>query len=53
MVRMRNLIAHGHEEVDPDLLYDVVSTQLGDFRRFRDEIDQANASPEAGNKPSA
>jgi uncharacterized protein YutE (UPF0331/DUF86 family) len=41
MVRMRNLIVHGYEEVNPDLLYDVISGRLDDFRRFRDEIDRA------------
>jgi uncharacterized protein YutE (UPF0331/DUF86 family) len=42
MVRMRNLIVHAYEEVNPDMLYDVVSGRLDDFRRFRDEIDRAN-----------
>jgi uncharacterized protein YutE (UPF0331/DUF86 family) len=44
MVRMRNLIVHAYEEVNPDMLYDVVSGHLVDFRRFRDEIDKANQS---------
>lgn len=42
MVRMHNLIVHGYDEVNPDILYDVVSGRLSDFRRFRDEIDRAN-----------
>lgn len=42
IVRMRNLIVHGYEEINPDVLYDVVSGQLGDFRRFRDELDLAH-----------
>jgi len=42
MVCMRNLIVHGYDEVNPDMLYDVVSGHLGEFRRFRDEIDRAN-----------
>ncbi len=42
MVRMRNLIVHVYDEVDPNRLYDVVTARLGDFRRFRDEIDRAN-----------
>lgn len=42
MVRMRNLIVHGYDEVNPDLLFDVVSERLGDFRKFRDEIDRAS-----------
>ena len=42
MVRMRNIIVHGYDEVNPEVLYDVVSGRLGDFRRFRDEIDRAN-----------
>lgn len=41
IVRMRNFIVHGYDEINPDMLYDVVSGQLGDFRRFRDEIDHA------------
>ena len=45
MVRMRNLIVHGYDEVNPDVLYDVISGRLGDFRRFRDEIDRANQCP--------
>lgn len=53
MVRMRNLIVHGYDEVNPDMLYDVVSGRLGDFRRFRDEIDRANQDAElsGGNSP--
>ena len=42
MVRMRNLIMHGYDEVNPDILYDVVNKNLGDFLRFRDEIDLFN-----------
>lgn len=42
MVRMRNLIVHGYDSVDPELLFDVLTANLKDFRRFRDEIDQAN-----------
>jgi len=41
IVRMRNLIVHGYDEINPDVLYDVVSGRLSDFRRFRDEIDHA------------
>lgn len=44
MVRMRNVIVHGYDEVNPEILYDVATGRLGDFRRFRDEIDRANAS---------
>lgn len=42
IVRMRNLIVHGYDEINPDVLYEVVSGQLGDFRRFRDELDHAH-----------
>ncbi len=40
MVRFRNLIVHQYEEIDPEILYSIVSTKLDDFRRFRDEIDK-------------
>ena len=40
MVRFRNLIIHQYEEIDPEILYSIVSKKLDDFRRFRDEIDK-------------
>ncbi len=40
MVRFRNLIVHQYEEIDPEILYSIVSEKLDDFRRFRDEIDK-------------
>ncbi len=40
MVRFRNLIVHQYEEIDPEIIYSIVSTKLDDFRRFRDEIDK-------------
>ncbi len=40
MVRFRNLIVHQCEEIDPEILYSIVSKKLDDFRRFRDEIDK-------------
>lgn len=39
MVRFRNVIVHQYEEVDPEILYTVVTERLADFRRFRDELD--------------
>ena len=47
MVRMRNLIVHGYDVVDPEILFDAATKRLGDFRRFRDEIDLANAKQES------
>ena len=47
MVRMRNLIVHGYDVVDPEILFDAATKRLGDFRRFRDEIDLANARQES------
>jgi uncharacterized protein YutE (UPF0331/DUF86 family) len=41
MVRMRNLIVHGYDVVDPEILFDAATKRLGDFRRFRDEIDRS------------
>ncbi len=40
IVRFRNLIVHHCEEIDPEILYDIVKNHLGDFRRFRDEMDR-------------
>ncbi len=34
------LIVHQYEEIDPEILYSIVSKKLDDFRRFRDEIDK-------------
>jgi len=41
MVRFRNLIVHEYEEIDPKMLFELATERLTDFRRFRDEIDQA------------
>jgi uncharacterized protein YutE (UPF0331/DUF86 family) len=41
IVRFRNLIVHEYEEINPRMLYDIVTTRLDDFRSFRDEIDAA------------
>jgi len=40
MVRFRNLVVHQYEEIDPEILYSIVSKKLDDFRRFRNEIDK-------------
>ncbi len=40
-VRMRNIIVHGYEDVDPEILYSAATEGLADFRRFRDEVDWA------------
>lgn len=39
IVRFRNLIVHQYEGIDPAILFDLAKGRLGDFRRFRDEID--------------
>lgn len=39
IVRFRNLIVHQYEGIDPAILFDLAKSRLGDFRRFRDEID--------------
>ena len=41
IVRFRNLIVHEYAEIQPDLLYKVLRENLGDFARFRQEIDRA------------
>lgn len=40
MVRFRNLIVHEYEEIDPELLYELSTSKLEDFARFRAEIDR-------------
>jgi uncharacterized protein YutE (UPF0331/DUF86 family) len=39
ITRFRNLIVHQYEEIDPAVLFDLSKKRLGDFRKFRDEID--------------
>mgnify|MGYP003766674291 CR=1 FL=1 len=39
MVRFRNLIVHQYEEVAPEILFELATRRMGDFRAFRDEID--------------
>jgi len=41
IVRLRNLIVHEYEQIDPEMLYSIITTRLGDFLKFRDEIDRA------------
>ncbi len=41
MVRFRNLIVHEYEEIDPTILYSLITEQLDDLLRFRDEIDRS------------
>ncbi len=41
MVRFRNLIVHQYEEIDPHLLFSTATKRLREFRRFRDEVDDA------------
>jgi uncharacterized protein YutE (UPF0331/DUF86 family) len=56
VVRMRNLIVHGYDVVDPEILFHAATSRLGDFRRFRDEIDLANARQDprtSGEMPSS
>jgi len=53
IVRLRNLIVHEYEEIDPRLLYPVVTEQLDDILRFRDEIDQQQLLPLARHSSGA
>ncbi len=41
MVRLRNLIVHEYEQIDPEILYTIITTKLDDFLQFRNEIDHA------------
>lgn len=40
IVRFRNLIVHEYEEVDPKLLYSILTEHLDDFYSFRNELDR-------------
>jgi uncharacterized protein YutE (UPF0331/DUF86 family) len=37
-VRMRNVIVHQYDQVDPRILADVVNNHLDEYRAFRDEV---------------
>ncbi len=41
MVRLRNIIVHEYEQIDPEILFSIITTRLDDFTKFRDEIDRA------------
>jgi len=38
MVRFRNFIVHNYDQIDNSILVNMVNRNLGDFRRFRDEV---------------
>lgn len=40
MVRFRNLIVHEYEAINPEILYELATGRLSDFRKFRDELDK-------------
>lgn len=41
MVRFGNLIVHRYSSIDPAVVFDICTQRLGDFVRFREEIDAA------------
>ncbi|MEW5815109.1 MAG: DUF86 domain-containing protein [Spirochaetota bacterium] len=40
MVKLRNLIVHEYEEIDPNLLYAFATERLAELLSFRNEIDR-------------
>jgi len=38
MVRFRNFIVHDYDRVDNVIVYSILTKNLGDIRRFRDEV---------------
>jgi uncharacterized protein YutE (UPF0331/DUF86 family) len=44
MVQFRNFVVHRYERVDSAILADIVNNRLGDFERFRDEVQKYAAS---------
>ena len=47
MVRFRNLIVHEYETINPEILYELATARLGEFRKFRDELDKATSKRSA------
>ena len=41
IIRFRNLLVHQYEEINPEILFELAKNRLGDFRKFRDEVDKA------------
>jgi len=39
MIKFRNLLVHQYADIDPDLLFEIATKKLEDFRSFRNEID--------------
>ncbi len=39
MVRFRNLIVHQYEEIDPAILFDLITKRMDDFSKFIREVD--------------
>lgn len=38
MVGLRNRLVHGYDEVDPDRLYEIITTKLDDLTRFVQQV---------------
>ena len=51
MVRLRNLIVHEYEQIDPEILYSIITTRLDDFLMFRDELDRGENRPGSASCP--
>jgi len=39
MIKFRNLLVHQYADINPDLLFEIATQKLDDFRSFRHEID--------------
>lgn len=40
IVRFRNILVHQYAQIDPGIVFELATSRLADFRRFRDEIDR-------------
>ena len=40
MVRFRNFIVHRYEDIDIDILFDILTKNLSDFKKFINEINE-------------
>jgi uncharacterized protein YutE (UPF0331/DUF86 family) len=38
MIGLRNRLVHGYDDVSPEVLYDIITEQLGDFEKFFSSI---------------
>ena len=38
MIKFRNMVVHRYENIDPIILFDIITNRLDDYRKFIDEV---------------